>query len=102
LGEINTKNETDVLLEIEGLHMHFGKVRALQNIDLKIRKGEIHSVIGPNGAGKTVMMNCINGLYSPQKGTITFEGRKINRLRPYQGLRWVWPEHFRKLKYLVE
>jgi branched-chain amino acid transport system ATP-binding protein len=84
LGETNTKNESDVLLEVENLHMYFGKVRALQGIDIKIRKGEIHSVIGPNGAGKTVMMNCINGLYSPQKGTITFEGRKINRLRPYQ------------------
>lgn len=84
MGETNTKNETDFLLEIEDLHMYFGKVRALQGIDLKIRKGEIHSVIGPNGAGKTVMMNCINGLYSPQKGTITFEGRKINRFRPYQ------------------
>ena len=84
MGEINTKNATDVLLEIEDLHMSFGKVLALQGIDLKIRKGEIQSVIGPNGAGKTVMMNCINGLYSPQKGTITFEGRKINGLRPYQ------------------
>jgi branched-chain amino acid transport system ATP-binding protein len=84
LGGVDTKNETDVLLEIKDLHMYFGKVRALQSIDLKIRKGEIHSVIGPNGAGKTVMMNCINGLYSPQKGTILFEGRKINRLRPYQ------------------
>ena len=46
--------EGDVLLELENIHMYFGKVCALANINLKIRKGEIHSVIGPNGAGKTV------------------------------------------------
>ncbi|MFO8086063.1 MAG: ABC transporter ATP-binding protein [Desulfobacterales bacterium] len=84
MGKTDTKSDTEILLEIEDIHMYFGKVKALQGIDLKIRKGEIHSVIGPNGAGKTVMMNCINGLYFPQKGTITYEGKKINRLRPYQ------------------
>ncbi len=64
--------------------MSFGKVEALADISLKIRKGEIHSVIGPNGAGKTVMMNCINGLYRPQKGDVIYKGQRINHLRPYQ------------------
>ncbi|MBT8367269.1 MAG: ATP-binding cassette domain-containing protein, partial [Deltaproteobacteria bacterium] len=54
--------------------MSFGKVEALAGISLQIRKGEIHSVIGPNGAGKTVMMNCINGLYRPQKGNVVYKG----------------------------
>ncbi len=84
MGEPDAKNDTDIQLELEDIHMYFGKVKALQGINLKIRKGEIHSVIGPNGAGKTVMMNCINGLYFPQNGTITYEGEKINRFRPYQ------------------
>ena len=74
----------DVLLELEDVHMHFGKVRALEGISLQIRKGEIHSVIGPNGAGKTVMMNIINGLYRPQKGDIRYKGEKINSVKPYK------------------
>jgi len=80
----NTFNEGDVLLDLEDIHMSFGKVEALAGISLQIRKGEIHSVIGPNGAGKTVMMNCINGLYRPQKGNVVYKGERINHLRPYQ------------------
>ncbi|MBW1841248.1 MAG: ABC transporter ATP-binding protein [Deltaproteobacteria bacterium] len=63
--------------------MHFGKVSALLGVSLKIRKGEIHSVIGPNGAGKTVMMNIVNGLYSPQQGDIYYKSQKINGLKPH-------------------
>ncbi|MGD2029101.1 MAG: ABC transporter ATP-binding protein [Desulfobacterales bacterium] len=80
----NANKEQDVLLEIEDVHMSFGKVLALAGVSLKIRKGEIHSVIGPNGAGKTVMMNIINGLYMPQKGNIYYKGKKINKLKPYK------------------
>ncbi len=72
----------EVLLELQEVSMHFGKVRALADVNLKIRKGEIHSVIGPNGAGKTVMMNVISGLYRPQKGDIHYKGRRINHLKP--------------------
>ena len=82
--ESNTLNKGDVLLDLEDIHMSFGKVEALAGINLQIRKGEIHSVIGPNGAGKTVMMNCINGLYRPQKGNVLYKGQRINHFRPYQ------------------
>lgn len=68
--ESNTLNKGDVLLDLEDIHMSFGKVEALAGISLQIRKGEIHSVIGPNGAGKTVMMNCINGLYRDRKSVV--------------------------------
>ena len=64
--------------------MSFGKVLALADVSLKIRKGDIHSVIGPNGAGKTVMMNCINGIYRPQKGNIYYKQQKINSLKPFE------------------
>ena len=80
----NGIKEQNVLLEIEDVHMSFGKVLALAGVSLKIREGEIHSVIGPNGAGKTVMMNIINGLYMPQKGNIYYKGKKINKLKPFK------------------
>ena len=74
----------DTLLKLEDVHMSFGKVAALNGVDLEVKKGEIHSIIGPNGAGKTVMMNCINGLYRPQRGDIFYKGEKINHLSPHK------------------
>jgi branched-chain amino acid transport system ATP-binding protein len=82
--ELNNIAEGDVLLSLEDIHMYFGRVGALAGISLNVRKGEIHSVIGPNGAGKTVMMNCINGLYRPQKGSISFAGQDISKLKPHE------------------
>ena len=80
----NETKEGEVLLELEDINMCFGRVGALAGVSLRVRKGEIYSVIGPNGAGKTVMMNCINGLYHPQKGNIYFKGKKINKLKAYE------------------
>ena len=85
--EVNSEGEMkegDVLLKLENIFMAFGRVQALNGIDLEVRKGEIHSIIGPNGAGKTVMMNCINGLYHPQRGNIYYRGEEINRLSPHK------------------
>jgi branched-chain amino acid transport system ATP-binding protein len=76
--------EGDLLLELDDIHMSFGKVAALAGVSLQIQKGEIHSVIGPNGAGKTVMMNCINGLYHPQTGSVYYKGQRINNFKPYE------------------
>jgi branched-chain amino acid transport system ATP-binding protein len=90
--------EGDILLELEDIYMYFGKVCALAGINLKVRKGEIHSVIGPNGAGKTVMMNIINGLYHPQKGTIYYKGQKVNKLRPYQRAKLGLARTFQKVE----
>jgi branched-chain amino acid transport system ATP-binding protein len=73
----------ETILKIENVHMYFGKVAALAGVDLEVKRGEIHSIIGPNGAGKTVMMNCINGLYKPQRGRITYKGQDITALRPH-------------------
>jgi branched-chain amino acid transport system ATP-binding protein len=73
-----------VMLKVDDIHMHFGKVAALSGVSFNVRQGEIHSIIGPNGAGKTVMLNCINGLYHPQKGSISFQGQEITRLSPHR------------------
>jgi len=90
--------EEEILLELENIHIFFGKVIALAGVTLKIRKGEIHSVIGPNGAGKTVMMNCINGLYHPQKGNIYYKKKKINNLKPYERARIGIARTFQKVE----
>jgi branched-chain amino acid transport system ATP-binding protein len=79
----NEQNHAETILKLENVHMYFGRVAALAGVDLEVKKGEIHSIIGPNGAGKTVMMNCINGLYRPQRGRILFKGRDITSLKPY-------------------
>ena len=74
----------EIQLRVDHIYMAFGGVQALMDISLEVKKGEIFSVIGPNGAGKTVLLNCINGLYHPQRGTIYFEGEEISKLRPHK------------------
>ncbi|MEN6475345.1 MAG: ABC transporter ATP-binding protein [Syntrophaceae bacterium] len=76
-----------MVLEVKGLTMEFGGLRALDAIDLAIGQGEIVALIGPNGAGKTTFFNCITGIYHPTRGDIFIapEGRaqeRINGLKP--------------------
>jgi branched-chain amino acid transport system ATP-binding protein len=85
-------------LKINNLHMAFGGVQALLDIGFEVKKGEIFSIIGPNGAGKTVLLNCINGLYHPQRGKIEFEGKDITRSRPYQRAKMGISRTFQKLE----
>ncbi len=73
---------TEIKLRIENISLSFGGVRALINLSLEVREGEILAIIGPNGAGKTCVLNCINGFYKPQEGEIYFEGKRITRMRP--------------------
>src|SRR4030065_1914705 len=88
----------EVQLKVENLHMAFGGVQALMGVSLEVKKGEIFSVIGPNGAGKTVLLNCINGLYHPQRGNIEFEGREITRSRPHHRAKMGISRTFQKLE----
>lgn len=74
--------EKPTILMVDDVYLTFGGVSALAGVSFDVRAGEILSIIGPNGAGKTSMLNCINGFYKPEGGDITFEGRKITRLRP--------------------
>jgi len=95
---VDTGRTEDVLMALEDVHMAFGKVQALSGINLEIRKGEIHSVIGPNGAGKTVMMNCISGLYRPQRGNIYYKGTRINGLKPHDRAKLGMSRTFQKVE----
>ena len=73
----------DVMLAVSNVSLSFGGVKAIRDVSLDIRKGEIRAIIGPNGAGKTSMLNVINGFYHPQQGTIAFKGRERRAMRPY-------------------
>jgi len=88
----------EVQLKVKNIHMAFGAVQALMDVSFEVKKGEIFSIIGPNGAGKTVLLNCINGLYHPQKGRIDFEGKEITKLRPYQRAKMGISRTFQKLE----
>lgn len=72
----------DPLLEVEGVSLRFGGIRALTEVSFAVAKGEIFSIIGPNGAGKTSMLNCVSGRYRPNEGAIRFQGRDITGLGP--------------------
>ncbi|TAK36493.1 MAG: ABC transporter ATP-binding protein [Chloroflexota bacterium] len=70
----------DVILKIDNVSLSFGGKKALIDLNVECRRGEIRAVIGPNGAGKTSLINCISGFYRPEKGEIYFEGKAISRL----------------------
>ena len=74
----------EVLLDVKGISLSFGGVKALNNISFDVRKGEIRAIIGPNGAGKSSMLNCINGFYHPQEGEITFKGETRKQMQPHK------------------
>ena len=58
------------ILNVTGLTMDFGGIRALNQLDLDVNSGEIAALIGPNGAGKTTFFNCVTGIYQPTKGDV--------------------------------
>jgi branched-chain amino acid transport system ATP-binding protein len=72
------------LLQIRGLVKHFGGLNAVDGVDLDVEAGEILSVIGPNGAGKTTLFNVVTGLYTPNGGSIVFDGHHLVGLKPNQ------------------
>jgi ABC-type branched-subunit amino acid transport system ATPase component/ABC-type branched-subunit amino acid transport system permease subunit len=65
------------LLTASGVLMQFGGLKALNNVDLTIKRGSIHGLIGPNGSGKSTMMNVLTGIYVPTAGAITFDGHSV-------------------------
>jgi branched-chain amino acid transport system ATP-binding protein len=64
--------------------MHFGGIKAVEEVDLKVRGGIIMSIIGPNGAGKTTVFNCLTGLSRPTKGRIRFSDREITSFASHE------------------
>jgi len=71
------------MLEIKSIDAYYVETKILRNISLNVRQGELLAIIGPNGAGKTTIMRTIMGLLTPKKGSIFYEGKRIDHLPPY-------------------
>jgi branched-chain amino acid transport system ATP-binding protein len=74
----------DIVLEVRDISLAFGGVRALSDISFDVREHEVRAIIGPNGAGKSSMLNCINGVYQPNAGSISLRGRTFTHMNPRQ------------------
>lgn len=83
---VETKKGVDIMcfLKVDHMTKNFGGLAAISNVNLTIKKNEILGLIGPNGAGKSTFFNLLTGMYQPSSGTITFLGKKINGLKPYE------------------
>lgn len=71
-------------LEVNGLTMSFGAVRAVQDVTLSLSAGEVVGLIGPNGAGKSTVVNCLSGILRPDAGSVKLGGREMVGRRPYK------------------
>ncbi|MBO1012194.1 ABC transporter ATP-binding protein [Achromobacter sp. SD115] len=74
------QSDSTALLEVDGVTLAFGGVKALTGVGFRVAPGSITTVIGPNGAGKTSLFNTISGFYRPASGQIRFQGRDITRM----------------------
>ncbi|MFC3148645.1 ABC transporter ATP-binding protein [Piscinibacterium candidicorallinum] len=85
MSERNSERKIgEVILDVQNISLSFGGVKALTNISFNVREHEIRAIIGPNGAGKSSMLNCINGVYTPQEGSITFRGKTFKHMNSRQ------------------
>ena len=73
-----------MILEVQGLTLHFGGIKALDGVDFRLGRGELAGIIGPNGSGKTTLFNVITGIYRPDLGSVSMEGGEITGLPPYE------------------
>ncbi|HEY8754549.1 MAG TPA: ABC transporter ATP-binding protein [Arthrobacter sp.] len=71
------------LLEVDGISVFYGRIRAIRNMSFSVNEGEVVSLIGANGAGKTTTMRTISGILNPAAGKITFAGEDITRMKAH-------------------
>ena len=74
------------LLEMKGISKYFAGVRANNNVNFSVERGEVHALLGENGAGKTTLMNVLYGLYTPTAGTIIFDGKPVQINCPQEAI----------------
>jgi len=74
----------DIVLEVTGLSKHFGGLKAVDGVDIQVKRGGVHALIGPNGSGKTTTLNVLSGLYKATAGKILLDGTDITHMPPHQ------------------
>lgn len=79
--------ENDYIFECQGIYKSFGGTRALQDVELHIKKGEVHALLGENGAGKSTLMKILIGLHKQDQGTMTFEGKPYSAKGPSEAIK---------------
>ena len=89
-------------LALDRLSIHFGGLRAVQDVSLAVPEGQVFSIIGPNGAGKTTIFNAISGLYAPTSGEILVGGRRVTRLAPHARARLGVSRTFQNIRLFRE
>jgi branched-chain amino acid transport system permease protein len=77
ISAVNKQNAGTELLKVDSVLMQFGGLKALNNVDLSIKRGTIHGLIGPNGSGKSTMMNVLTGIYQPTAGNVLYAGESV-------------------------
>ena len=81
---LTLRPDAETILQATGLTMQFGGLRAVNNFELLLKKGDLNGLIGPNGAGKTTVFNMITGVYTPTAGEISFGDTPIAGLEPFR------------------
>lgn len=77
ISAVGNQNAGAELLKVDSVLMQFGGLKALNNVDLSIKRGTIHGLIGPNGSGKSTMMNVLTGIYVPTAGNVLYAGESV-------------------------
>lgn len=77
MSDPSEKNKRNVILEVKGISKHFGGIKAVDDIDLKLYEGEIIAIVGDNGAGKSTLIKMISGVYKKDKGKIYINGKEV-------------------------
>jgi branched-chain amino acid transport system permease protein len=90
------------ILEVNSLSKRFGGLKAVDEVELAVRRNTVHALIGPNGSGKTTLLNVLSGIYKPTSGRIRFAGREITQLSPHERARRGMGRTFQNVRLFTE
>jgi branched-chain amino acid transport system permease protein len=74
----------DTVLDVKGLSKYFGGLKAVDEVDIAVKRGSVHALIGPNGSGKTTTLNVLSGLYKATAGRVVLDGTDVTEMPPHQ------------------
>jgi branched-chain amino acid transport system permease protein len=78
------REDGSTILEVNQLSKHFGGLKAVDEVELSVRRNTVHALVGPNGSGKTTLLNVLSGIYKPTTGGLFFDGQAVTCLLPHE------------------